>query len=162
MNELTTLAKYIYTKLTTDPKWSQEPINNADFYSEIISGGNKVDQTPAAMVVTVAQQNMNSNFGSRMKGRWLLQIKAVMAGEDFSLLSPIANLIEETFHWPGITDINTGRPKCQELWTDPDDSTINIRIMSCINNRFIKYSSNQQGTDYINLGGIYEMEYYQE
>jgi hypothetical protein len=157
MNELSTLAKFIYATATTDTHWAS--IFGTRFREQIIPEGVEVT-TPVGMFVTVNSTDIKGAFGYRLYTHGIYQIKGVIEGDDFSQLEDCANTIDKLFDWQNQIDLSAGRPRCQEVWTDPDDDTVQLMIMSMSRNGPIKDCTYADGVNYCHLGGEYEIDYY--
>jgi len=157
-NELSTLAKFIYATLTGDSYWNTTfTQNNDQFFEEVIPAGIQVTK-PAAMFQLVHAEYIKGAFGFRLYTASIYQIKGVVEGADFSLLEDMANQIDRLFDWQNQID-NTGHPKNQQVWTDPDTGQQTM-IMGMTGNRPIKFDTFIDGVNYCHLGGEYAIDYY--
>lgn len=157
MNELSTLAKFIYNTA----------INDADYFAhfgtrfreEVLPNGLDVTQ-PVAMFVGVSHRDIKGAYGQRLYTKDVYHIKGVVEGDDFSLLGNCADDIDRLFDWQNQIDSSAGRPRSQQLYTDPDNTTVQLMIMSMVRTAPLKYCTYTDGVNYCHLGGEYEIQYY--
>ena len=161
MNELSTLAKFIYSTLTADTYW-HTTYPSTMFYEEVIPIDPGLSLTAmSAMFVLSSDKPDLGNFGQRLWNIDQYQVKVVIEGTDFSVLEDAADQIDRLFDWQNQIDISAGRPKCQELYTDPDNSAKQLMVVSMVRKKALKYIVFQDGVNYAHLGGEYEITYYQ-
>jgi hypothetical protein len=157
VNELSTLAKYIYHQCIDDTHWAATYGTN--FREENIPEGTSVT-APMGVFRMIHSTDYRGNFGYRFYSEGVYQIKGVVEGSDFSLLADMANTIDRLFDWQNQIDPSAGRPKSQQVWIDPDDDTVQLMIMSIVRKNPIKYPTFADAVNYCHLGGDYEICYY--
>lgn len=159
-NELSAIAKFIYGSLVNDSYWNTNyTAKGSNFFAEAVPIGTKI-LTPAAMFIEVNTDDNRGAFGIRLCSSGVYEIKAVIQGQDFSLIADAADQIDRIFDWQNQNDVTAGRPKSSEVFTDPDTS-IEYVIMCLVRNKPIKYPTFDEGVLYAHLGGEYYIQYYQ-
>ena len=166
MNELSTLAKFIYNTASNDTLAASQFATR--FNEEIIPSNQMVTQ-PTLMFVGISSKDIKGAFGARLFTTSVYQIKAVVEGDDFSILEKPSSSIDRLFDWQNqlidnngnpTTDPNLGRPRSQFVWQDPDDVTVQLVIMCSVRNGPIKHCTYADGVNYCNQGGEYRIDYY--
>jgi len=157
-NEVTTLARYIYSQLLSTPYWSTVLApNGSNFFRESIPVGVRLENV-SAIFEQIHSEDTRGAFGYKLFSEGVYEIRAVCEGSDYSKLELAANAIDSVFDWQNIFDTNAGRCKSQDIYVDPV-TTDTMTVMCMLRNGPAIYPSNIDGVNYCHLGGTYYIQY---
>src|SRR5882757_5778251 len=156
VNEARVVAKFIYNTLknqTANDDPTQKVFSSLNPTPLVFEGVVPVGiplLTPAAVYVNVNDDDYRGAYGQKLFVSFIYEIKGVIEGYRADSLANLASAIDYTFDWPNQIDPSAGRGKCQEVFTDPDDSTVSITVMTCLRQKPISYNtfSREEGKNY--------------
>ena len=144
MNELSPLAKALYSIFDADPKFHNRVGDR--FYEEAVPQGASL---PGAVFAHQAGNDINGAFGARLATRGLYQVKGICEGDSFAPIEGISDDIDRLLH---------GLNQYKYETTNADDEPVSITITGVIRTGTLKYSeTDADGVRYNHQGGIYRI-----